>query len=378
MKKKIVITAILVLIIMSVGVLEMRGSQLNDAYTAGVIDDARQKYKIPAIAISVMDTKQIQYYVLDGVRADGKEDFITEADYFHLGSCSKAVLAYMAARLVEEGAIGWNTKFLDIYPEVKDEAHKTYYEISLEDLLACRAGIQPYTSGAEDYPDLSASRNKEHDFIRYLLAQAPASEQSPSGEFGFLYSNASYTLAAAMLEKVSGLFYEELLQKYIGGELGLEVFQGWPYEKDSDQPWGHYLSLDNTLTAIGPDSIYTLNPLINPAGNLSMTNEDFTKFVQLHLQGMTGTGSQINNETFKYMDTQYSGFSMGVWNGTRAGKPYICLDGTAGTFYARGVIIPDSDLGFTIMMNCGSEEAVEHITMELMKAYYNWWWMFWI
>jgi CubicO group peptidase (beta-lactamase class C family) len=181
-----------------------------------------------------------------------------------------------------------------------------------------------------------------------------------------------------MLEKVTALPYEELLQEYIVRELGIDIFIGWPYEKSLDQPFGHLMSLDNTPTVIGPDSVYALNPLIDPAGNLCMTNEGFTKFVQLHLQGMTGTGTQLSCETIKYIDTKYSDFSLGVWNGTRSGKHYICLDGSAGTFYARGVIIPESHFGFTIMMNCGSEDAVEYVNMKLMKAYYNWWWMFWI
>jgi len=380
MKKKIIIAVLLLFVVLTVTalVLEWRGSHLSEEYTAEIIDRAQQKYNIPAISISVMDSEQILYTVFDGVRVIGTEDGITSTDYFHIGSCSKAVLAYMSAKLVEEGSIRWDTKFLDIYPELKADALEAYSEITLEDLLACRAGIQPYTSGMEEYPDLSASQDKELDFIRYLLSQSPLVSQSASGKFEFLYSNTSYTLAAAMLEKVSGLLYEELLQEYIVRELGIDVFIGWPYEKNRFQPWGHLPSIDNAPTVIGPDSVYALNPLIDPAGNLSMTNESFTKFVQLHLQGMMRSGTQLNSESIKYMDTKHSEFSLGVWNGTRISKHYFCLDGTAGTFYARGVIIPDSDFGFTIMMNCGSEEAVEYINMKLMRAYYNWWWMFWL
>jgi CubicO group peptidase (beta-lactamase class C family) len=135
---------------------------------------------------------------------------------------------------------------------------------------------------------------------------------------------------------------------------------------------------DGTLQVFGPDAVYALNPLINAAGNLSMTSKDFARFVQLHLEGMTGQSAQLSSDTFVLMDTRYSGFSLGVWNGTRVGKAYICLDGTAGTYYARGVIVHESNIGFTIMTNCGSEKAVEFMTTALLKAYYNWWWMFWI
>lgn len=381
MKKKIIIIVVLVFLVLTAAVcvfLELRGSQLDENYVSELIDRTRQKYNVPAISISVMDSEQILYTVLNGARVYGKEDKITETDYFHIGSCSKSILAYMAAKLIEEGAIGWNTKFFDIYPELKAGTLEAYSGITLEDLLSCHTGIKPYTSGLETYPDLSAAQDKELDFIRYLLSQPPVANQNASGKYEFLYSNASFALAAAMLEKVSGLSWEELLQEYIVRELGIDVFIGWPYEKSQDQPWGHLPGMDNTLTVIGPGSGYALNPLVWPAGNLSMTSEGFAKYVQLHLRGMMGTSTQLDSETFKYMDTKYGEFSLGAWNGTRVGKSYICLDGSAGTFCARGVIIPDTDFGFAVKMNCGSEEAAEYITMQLMKAYYNWWWMFWI
>lgn len=378
MKRKIFILSILVLAVLMViaFVLEMHSSPLNKEYVKEIMEKTQQKYNIPAISICVIDEKQIKYSVCEGVKVFGADEKISENDYFHIGSCSKSVLACLAAKLVEKKLIEWDTKFLEIYPELKTSAQTAYIEITLEDLLSCRAGIQPYTSGMEEYPDLSASQNKEIGFIKYLLSQSPSALQDESGRFEFLYSNASYTLAAAMLKKVSGLSYEDLLQKYIVRELECNVFIGWPYEKSQDQPWGHFQNADHSLTPIGPDSVYSINPLIAPAGNLSMTSESFMKFVQLHLQGMTGINTFVDSQSINYIDTKYSEFALGVWNGTRAGKSYICLDGSAGTYFARGIIIPDSGFGFTILMNCGSEEAVEYITMELMKAHYNWWWMF--
>ncbi|HEX2945660.1 MAG TPA: serine hydrolase domain-containing protein [Clostridia bacterium] len=380
MKKRTIIAFTLLFVLLTAvsSILQMRGSYLDREYTEDIIGKARQKYQVPAISVSVMDSRQIRFTVFDGVREYGKNDRITQEDYFHLGSCSKSVLAYIAARMVEGGSIRWDTKFFDIYPEMKAKAKKSYYKITLEDLLACRSGMQPYTSGTENYPDLSESQNRELDFIKYLLMQEPVMNKNESDKTGFLYSNAGYTLAAAMLEKVSGLPYEDLIREYIVRELGLDVFVGWPYEKSPDQPRGHLPGMDGTPSIIGPGSAYALNPLINPAGNLSMKSGDFAKFVQLHLQGMTGKDTQLSGETIQYMDTHYNEFSLGVWNGTRTGRSYICLDGTAGTFYARGAIIPEADFGVTIMMNSGSEEAVEYLTRKLTKAYFNQWWMFWI
>jgi CubicO group peptidase (beta-lactamase class C family) len=165
----------------------MRGSYLDKEYTEDIIEKVRQKYEVPAVSVSVMDAGQIHYTIFEGVREYGKNDKITQEDYFHLGSCSKSILAYMAARMVEEGSIRWDTKFFDVYPEMKAKAKKNYSGITLEDLLACRSGIQPYTSGTENYPDLSESQNREIGFIRYLLIQEPAMNKADSGKSRFLF-----------------------------------------------------------------------------------------------------------------------------------------------------------------------------------------------
>ena len=231
----------------------------------------------------------------------------------------------------------------------------------------------------EAYPNSENSQNPTLDFIQYLLSLPPASSQTASGQYEFLYSNASYTLASAMLEQASGHSWKDLVEKYINKRLGLNAVAGWPYELSPNQPWGHLIAEPKSPPiTVGPNSAYSLNPLIYPAGNISMTSNDFAKFVQLHLAGVSEGDGMLHNPEIQQMDFKYETYSYGVWNGIKLGKAYVCLDGTSGTYYARGVIFPDSDFGFTIMMNAGSEAAVDFITMKLLKAHYHLWWMFWI
>jgi len=37
---------------------------------------------------------------------------------FHLGSCTKAMTATLAAILIEEGIFGWDSKLVDLMPEI--------------------------------------------------------------------------------------------------------------------------------------------------------------------------------------------------------------------------------------------------------------------
>ncbi|MFZ5354075.1 MAG: serine hydrolase domain-containing protein [Bacillota bacterium] len=351
---------------------------MNEAYIRKVIEKAREKYHVPAVSVSIVSSEKILLSIQSGVRVYGTSERVTREDYFHIGSCSKSILVYIAAKQVERGLLGWDTKFFDLYPELKKEALEAYHEITLEDLFLCRAGIKPYTSGDETYPDLSGSENQQLDFIRYLVQLPPSAKKTVSGGFEFLYSNAGYAMASAMIERATDLSYQNLIDKYLNKELELDVFIGWPNKINIKQPSGHYLNKNNTLEVFGVDSEYSIPSLIEPAGNISMKPKDFERYVQLHLCGLTGSSKQLKHDTFKYIDTGHKGFALGVTNGKILNNSYVCFDGSAGTFYARGVIIPESDLGLAIMINSGSAKAVEYITMKIAKAFFNWWWMFWL
>ena len=114
-----------------------------------IVAKARKKFDIPAAAVAVFNSENILYQTVQGVRIINTKEVVKEDDIFHVGSCSKYVLSLIAGKKVEEGLIKWNTNFFELFPELKQAALKEYYETTLENLLLCEAGIQPFTSGAE-------------------------------------------------------------------------------------------------------------------------------------------------------------------------------------------------------------------------------------
>lgn len=185
--------------------------QINSEELRDLVEQTRKKYYLPAIAVVIVNSNDIVLNEIKGVRVQNTKQEATLNDYFHIGSCSKLVLALIAGKLIEDGKINWDTPFFEIFPELKNVSHLGYNKITLEDLFLCKAGIKAFTSGTEKYPLLEASdANMKYRFAKYLLQQPPASKNKNS-QFDFLYSNASYTIAALMLEKVSKLSYEELI-----------------------------------------------------------------------------------------------------------------------------------------------------------------------
>jgi CubicO group peptidase (beta-lactamase class C family) len=357
-------------------------SRLSQTYLSEIVSKARENYKVPAIAVTVMNAETVFLQEVQGVRVVYKPTQASLDDYFHIGSCSKSVLAMMAAKLVEQKKLTWQTKFFDMFPELKANANDAYSGITLEDLFLCEAGIKAYTNAeAEPLPEYGPIvRDKRQKFIKYLIGQPPSSEKK-NGKFQHLYSNPSYLMASAMLERVSGRTYEEIVKKTLTDDLGMAVYIGWPNSISVDQPWGHMIIKDK-LEVFAPDNDYKIPYLITPAGDLSMTPKGYAKYTQLHLRGLRGNDNYISSEAYHHIHFGYEGFSLGVANGKLGGERYSGFDGSAGTFFCRSIIVLESDFAFTIMVNEGSGtssmEAVDWLTMRIVKKHFNWWWKFWL
>jgi CubicO group peptidase (beta-lactamase class C family) len=290
------------------------------------------------------------------------------------------VLGLIAGRLVEEHRIKWTTLFFELFPELKIAAHSAYVDMTLEDLFLCQAGLLPYTEN-EAWADLISRTDSRYEFAQFLISQPPSSTLKGDGKYEFLYSNASYAMACLMLEKVSGKGYEELIDQYIVGDMGLNTYIGFPNTLDADQVWGHTIT-GNSLESFPPSHEYHIPYLIKPAGDLSLSLVDFGKYIQWHLKGLQGEDNFISTQTYEYLHFGHSGFSIGTGNGKMLGHSFSGMDGSAGTFYCRAILLPDADFAFTILMNAGSGSArmqvVEWLTMKIVKQYFGWWWRFWM
>lgn len=347
------------------------------------VSEIRVRYGIPALAAVTLNSQQFIQSAIDGVRVQGTDNAATLEDYFHIGSCGKSVLAVAAGRQVEQGHIGWRSKLLDVLPDIALDARPEYADVTLEDLLLCRAGLPPYTSGDEPFPELNPmSDTLRLDFIRYLVAHYPPAPHDARGRFQHLYSNASYTAVACMLERVSGKSWHALMRYTLTEGMGFNVLFGWPNqleEEGSDQPWGHAPEGD-ALRPYPPDDPYALSILIAPAGDLSMTPLEYAGYVQRHLQGLRGIGNYLTSRTYRYIHHARKGFALGVGNGRYQGKNVSQFDGSAGTFYCHTIVVPGDDFAFVIMANAGGEQAqhgIYELSARIMRGASRPWWRRW-
>ena len=337
------------------------GQELSDELQAQ-IKLARQEHQIPAIAVSLITPDSI-YAFVGGKSQLGKKEKIEQDAKFHLGSNTKAITAFIAMRLVEENEIGLDTRFFNLFPELMETSRINYEDITLGDLLSHNAEIPPYTSGIElfKFQELkgSASENR-YAFAKSVLTDEPAKQGT--------YSNAGYVLATLMLEKATSKTYKQLMTATMN-ELDLDFFVGFPNQENPDFPWGHWVE-NGSLTALEPGQEYKLANYMSSAGDISLNLADYSTFIQLNLQGLTGTSNYLQSGNYDILHFGQTPYAYGWGNMIQNENRISYHDGSAGTYYCHTLMMPDQKMAIVIMTNTATEEAVQAI-YELRKWMVN-------
>jgi len=323
-------------------------------------------YDIPAIAVGIFDSDSVLVYAY-GIRNTTDRTPVNKDDRFHIGSCTKAITSFIAARLVEKGLIAWDTRIIDVFTEFSGSIDPHYKDKTLSEILSHRAGIQPFTSGIElrRVPDsiINYEGSEERQlFSEWLLTQSPALEEDQK----YIYSNAGYSLAATMLEKVSDKTWETLVEEEFFSVFSISGFLGHPNASDANQPQGHIIPAkwgigdSNEITPI-PDSLNYNLRFLQPAGDISLSVYDYSVFLREILQALLNKGSKLKQETYDYMFFEYNDYSMGWGNPIQNKIQYLSHDGSDGTFYCRVLISREKGYGLVIMSNAGTEDTIKGI-----------------
>ena len=352
------------------------------------------RFELPAVAAAVVKNGKIVAAGAVGTRRLGTDTPVTINDRFHIGSDTKAMTSLLAGMLVEEGKLRWNTTVGEIYPELVDKMSKGVKDITLEQLLSHTSGIPG--DSMEHVPLISFSVTDDAanlDGMRYTLVTrlVPLPLRSAPGE-RFEYSNLGYTLAGAMMEKVTGKTWEELVVARIFDPLKLTTAGFGPQSSLGrvDAPLGHAPDKDGKMQAFlaGPAGDNPL--LIGPAGLAHMSVLDFATWAAWNAAEGKNGPPLAKPETIRKMHTKVvdmppkpdapvgtpssGGYGLG-WGTVSlpfAPEPLVFHGGSNNMNLAYIVLQPKQELGLVTMTNISgpkANEALMAITELLYKRF---------
>ncbi|MDX1952028.1 MAG: serine hydrolase domain-containing protein [Verrucomicrobiota bacterium] len=336
------------------------GLTSQPAYMNELLEPIQKKFQLPALAAAMILEGKLHSAGAVGIRKTGETNQVTLEDKFHIGSCTKSMTATLAAMLVEQKKLSWETRVAEIFPEWTNRMAKPFGNISLAWLLGHKSGIDP-----ERDNDLIKGRagafsgTPEAQRRAYCewLVQQPL--QSAPG-LKFAYNNSGYALAGAMLERRGGKSWEEQIRRNIFEPLKMESGGFGPPNSPGkiDQPWGHQW-VSGRLKAFSLDNPVT----IAPAGAVHCNIFDLARYAQFHLEGARGEGQLLTRESFRQLGLPFAGeeYAMGwlVVERSWAGGKALTHAGSNTLFYSVIWIAPARNFAVVVATNLGGRNAEE-------------------
>ena len=274
---------------------------LSDKNLPAIVEFYRDKYDIPALAGISTDRDSILEQGFSGRKIHNIDRDVTSYEQWHLGSITKSMTALLSGYFVDRGLISWSSTIGDIFPELRGVSNDKFLSITLVNLLSHSSGIESEDDEAfEDYWDSSDSLVSQRlDFI-YENANYQLNH-----EIGiFEYSNINYLIVGAMIDRVGGDSFENLMQSHIFTPLGMQnskIGEGG----DIDGAWGHKYILGDWI-AFNPTVTDSADnfPMISPAGSNTFTTlYDMSLYLRELLSALDGEGTLLSKESYQKIFT---------------------------------------------------------------------------
>ncbi len=339
-----------------------------------ILQQNLKKHNLPAIAGAIIDDNEILALDAVGLRQLGGHVEVTPQDHFHLGSCTKAMTATLAAKLVEYGRVEWQTTLQDVFPQ--QTVHTELGPITLDQLLVNRSGLLGKLTDKPFWPQMWDIVNPEwgraalfRNIMNIPLQSNPGTE--------YLYSNTGYALAGHMLETIMEQPWEVLMKTHLFDPLGMSSCGFGPpaFPGHLGAPWGHR-EVQGLAEPVFPDRFGDNPGAIGPAGTVHCSMGDWSKFIMAHLNGAQNkTSGYLSTSLFKKLHTPWPGkpsYAMG-WGVTELNEQKMRLLSHAGSnsfFYANVMILPEMNFAVLTAMNQGGSRATraaEEVLSQLIE-----------
>ncbi|MEN5052465.1 serine hydrolase [Brevundimonas naejangsanensis] len=251
----------------------------------------------PAVSLALVRDGKTVLAKGYGVRRQGKAEPADEHTLFAIASNSKNVTAACLAILVDEGKVKWDEPIRTYLPDFTLSDPLVSEQITVRDTLSHRAG---FGLGAGDllfWPNSDRTRAQ-------VLVQAAFVPIKGGFREGYNYCNLMFVVAGAVIEKVSGLSWEDFVQTRIFDKVGMS--ESVPLARlaapaKSALPHGRVgppLRYQGPMTQIADSIVEVWNwDSAAAAGGICASAHDWAKWIAVRLNdGKLADGSRLFSE----------------------------------------------------------------------------------
>ena len=327
-------------------------AQDAQAWLDGLMPTALRTARTPGAVISIVKDGQVLFEKGYGVSDEKKNTPVDpQRTLFRPGSTSKLFTWTAVMQLVEQGKLDLDVdvnKYLDFQVPPLDGQ-----PITLRQIMTHRAGFE------ERIKDLVAFDIPETPLRDVLSGNMPA-RIYPAGTAS-AYSNYATGLAGHIVERVSGMPFNDYIERNVFGPLNMKhstFRQPLPDALKADMSTGYE-------EAGKPGKGFEVVN-IPPAGSLSSTGEDMAHFMIAHLaDGRYGEAQILKPETARMMHTtvtkpfpDLNGIALGLYQTNINGHRVIAHGGDLNYFHSDLFLFLDDHVGLFVSVNALGKEGL--------------------
>ena len=262
---------------------------------------------------------------------------------FHVASVSKQFTAMAVLLLVEEGKIDLDADLRDYLDWVPDLG-----------ATVTPRHILSHTSGVRDQWELVFTAGWRMDDvitkadIRRLMTKQRGLNFPPGSRY--TYSNMGYSLAAELVQEVSGMPFSDFVQQRILDPLGMERTHVHDDHEMivPDRAYSYRASGEGFRNAVLSYANHGATSLFTTAEDLVRWLDNFrTRTVGASMLGELTERTQLN-------DGERIGYALGVFNDRYRGQPRIQHSGGDAGFRSQVHWFPEEEVGVAVVSNLGS------------------------
>ncbi|QKE71657.1 beta-lactamase family protein [Arthrobacter citreus] len=324
----------------------------------GYCNEIVEKYQIPGYMIGLAKNGELFYESGFGFRDKENELLLSSDTVLGIGSVTKSFTCVAILQLQEAGKLSVQDPIIKYLPEFKTSNDEYTKLMTIHHFMTHSAGLPPIPSlyGAMSKtlaldPKFDDGKEEEKSpEIPYIATYEELMESIAKGEYALLgapgtefsYSNDCYALLGAVVERVSGITYEQYMKDYILEPAGMKNSVFHLHELDGHEDISNlYASrkVDDETIVFESNNPWDA-PSMRAAGFLKSTVNDMLKYAEIFRnEGKVGDAQILTPESVEAMTT-----------------PFIQCGYTE--FYGYGVMIHPDFYGYKLVEHGGSIKGV--------------------
>ena len=359
---------------------------LDPAQLDAWVEQVRERFEVPGIAVAVVKDGQVVLESGWGVRELGKPGQVDAHTLFAIASNTKAFTAASLAMLADEGKLSMDDRVLDHLPWFRMSDPYVTEQMRVRDLLTHRSGLG---LGAGDLLFWPGSDYSTAEVVR-RLKDVPIKSGLRER---YAYDNILYAVATLLVEQVSGQSYADFLQQRIFAPLGMSATR---FNADALRPGdpaasGHAKADFATLQPTFPLTWHNAAG----AGGIYSSVHDMAHWMKAQLAGGIYTDARGREQRLfspqRHKDMwslhapmsiaepsvpellparpDFLGYGLGWITSSYQGQKLVWHTGGWPGMVSRTTLVPGHDLGIVVLTNQEAGGAFNALTMQILDAY---------